>query len=286
MKIRLDRCLVDRGLCATREKARDRILAGEVLVGGVPVTKPGAMIAEDANIEISGDGPQYVGRGGLKLDKLLEECKPSLKGLRCLDVGASTGGFTDCALQHGARLVYAVDVGYGQLAWKLRNDQRVIALERTNFRYIDPELITEKPDFICIDVSFISLAKILPKLAELTDKAEGVALIKPQFEAGRDKIGKKGVVRDSTVHYEVIRRIIDLAEENDLLVLDLDYSPIKGPEGNIEFLLHFMQKSAVRTSDQSNNSDESINSVISDQQIYELAERAKLELDSRSKTEH
>ncbi len=285
-KIRLDAALVDLKLFDSREKAKAAVMAGIVFVDGKMIDKPGAQVTADKKIEIQGNVLPFVSRGGLKLQKAIEVFDIDLSGKVVLDVGASTGGFTDCALQHGARLVYAVDVGYGQLAWKLRNDQRVIALERTNFRYIDPELITEKPDFICVDVSFISLAKILPKLAELTDKAEGVALIKPQFEAGRDKIGKKGVVRDSTVHYEVIRRIIDLAEENDLLVLDLDYSPIKGPEGNIEFLLHFMQKSAVRTSDQSNNSDESINSVISDQQIYELAERAKLELDSRSKTEH
>ncbi|MBQ6659946.1 MAG: TlyA family RNA methyltransferase [Lachnospiraceae bacterium] len=239
LKIRLDRCLVDRGLCATREKARDRILAGEVLVGGVPVTKPGAMIAEDADIEISGDGPQYVGRGGLKLDKLLEECKPSLKGLRCLDVGASTGGFTDAMLRRGARCVWAVDVGTDQLVQSLREDPRVISLEKTDIRTVTREMLGGLAEFAGIDVSFISLTKILPAVAGLlAEGAEIGCLIKPQFEAGRANVGKHGIVKDPKVHAEVLKSVLAAASAAGFVKKKVTFSPITGGSGNIEYLMY------------------------------------------------
>lgn len=239
-KVRLDTLLVKKGLCESREKARACVMSGQVLVEGRRADKAGLLVDPLAAIEISGQLP-YVGRGGLKLEKALHSFSLDLTGRVVLDVGASTGGFTDCAIQHGARLIYAVDVGYGQLAWKLRCDHRVIVLERTNIRYLSKEALAILPDFAVIDVSFISLSRVLPKITGLTTpEAEGVALIKPQFEAGREKVGKRGVVKDPDVHREVISRICGIIEDSGWGgVRGLDFSPLKGPQGNIEYLVYF-----------------------------------------------
>lgn len=237
-KIRLDVALTEKGLVESREKGKALIMAGKVFVNGQKVTKAGTTVNEDDLIEIKGDKLPFVSRGGLKLDKAIHSFDINLKNTICMDIGASTGGFTDCMLQNGAKKVFSVDVGYGQLAWKLRTDERVINMERTNFRYIKPEDIEEKLDFASVDVSFISLDKILPVLYNLLkDNALSVCLIKPQFEAGREKVGKKGVVRDSETHIEVINKIVLLAKQLNYSVKGLDFSPIKGPEGNIEYLL-------------------------------------------------
>ncbi|MBO8137284.1 MAG: TlyA family RNA methyltransferase [Desulfotomaculum sp.] len=239
-KQRLDKVLVSRGQFASREKARSAVMAGLVFVNGKRVDKPGYQVSDDVKIEVKGNLLPYVSRGGLKLEKAIKSFQIDLNGKIVLDVGASTGGFTDCALQNGAQKVYSVDVGYGQLAWSLRQDPRVVVLERTNIRHLTADKLDDLPDFVTIDVSFISLSKVLPKLLELTTvDADGVALIKPQFEAGREKVGKKGVVRDPAVHRDVIRAVLDLTKELEYKVLGLDYSPVKGPEGNIEFLLYF-----------------------------------------------
>lgn len=213
-------------------------MAGLVLVDGERVDKPGTPVPLDAEIRILGEAVPYVSRGGLKLEKALREFNISLQGKVVLDIGASTGGFTDCALQHGAQKVIAVDVGYGQLAWKLRQDPRVINMERTNVRYLQPEQLPELPEVITVDVSFISLALVLPVAAELL-KTGGIiiALVKPQFEAGREKVGKRGVVRDPQVHREVLQKIISTAQELNLALAGITFSPLKGPEGNIEYLL-------------------------------------------------
>lgn len=238
-KQRIDTLLLEKGLFESREKARAAIMAGQVKVNGQLADKPGLRVKEDAGIEVSGGLP-YVSRGGLKLEKALVAFNLDLKGKTVLDVGASTGGFTDCVLQNGAAMVYAVDVGYGQLAWKLRSDPRVITLERTNIKLLQPDKLDKRPDFITIDVSFISLGKIMPSVSDLADeKAQGIALIKPQFEAGRDKVGKKGVVRDPDTHREVIKSVCRMIADSGWSVLGLDFSPVKGPEGNIEYLLHF-----------------------------------------------
>lgn len=239
-KERLDVLIFKKGLSTSREKASSQIMSGIVYIKGVKVDKPGTKVSADAEIEIRGAVMPYVSRGGLKLEKALHEFSLELKDKVALDIGASTGGFTDCMLQNGARKVFSIDVGYGQLAWSLRTDSRVVCMERTNIRYVTPEALGETADFASIDVSFISLTKVLPAVKQLL-KPEGeiVCLIKPQFEAGRDKVGKKGVVRDKAVHIEVIERIIAFAEnETNLTVLGLSFSPIKGPEGNIEYLLH------------------------------------------------
>ncbi|MFZ5596596.1 MAG: TlyA family RNA methyltransferase [Bacillota bacterium] len=237
-KVRLDILLNQKGFFESREKARSAVMAGCVRVNGQPAGKPGTAVDPDASIQIISAMP-YVSRGGFKLEKALKSFAIDLSGLVVLDVGASTGGFTDCALQHGALKVIAVDVGYGQLAWKIRSDPRVEVHERTNIRYLKPEALGCRPDFVTIDVSFISLEKVLPAVAQLiSEKAGGVALIKPQFEAGRDKVGKKGVVRDPLVHKEVIRKICKMIGENRWGVRGLDFSPVKGPEGNIEYLLY------------------------------------------------
>lgn len=237
-KQRLDVLLVERGLCESREKAKAVILSGGVLVDGERADKPGTEIALSSAIEIKGDACRYVSRGGLKLEKAVESFGLSFAGQVCMDIGASTGGFTDCMLQNSAVKVYAVDVGYGQLAWKLRTDERVVNFERTNIRYITKEQIPEEIDFFSVDVSFISLALVLPVAKELLKQGGfGVCLIKPQFEAGREKVGKKGVVRDPSVHEEVIIRIVNFCKEIHLSPLALDFSPIKGPQGNIEYLL-------------------------------------------------
>jgi len=239
MTERLDVELVNRGLVESREKGRALIMEGSVYVNGQKAFKAGEKVKDGMQIEIRGAKLPYVSRGGLKLEKSLKIFPLDLKDAVCADIGASTGGFTDCMLQNGAKKVYAIDVGYGQLAWKLRSDERVVNLERTNIRYLDFELITDEIDFISIDVSFISLKLVLPVAYELLKKNGNlVALIKPQFEAGREEVGKKGVVRDIEVHQDVIKRITDFAYDTGFSVKGLDFSPIKGPEGNIEFLMH------------------------------------------------
>ena len=236
-KKRLDVLLTERGLQESRQRAQAVIMSGEVFVNGQRVDKPGTAVAEDAQIEIRGGTLPYVSRGGLKLEKAMATFPIDLHGAVCADIGASTGGFTDCMLQNGAAKVYAVDVGYGQLAWKLRSDPRVVCLERTNARYLTHEQVPDELDFASVDVSFISLKLILPPLNGLL-KAGGRAacLVKPQFEAGREKVGKKGVVRDPDVHLEVLEHFLDHAKESGFTVLGLTYSPIRGPEGNIEYL--------------------------------------------------
>lgn len=238
MKERLDVLLVSRGLAPSRERAKAMIMEGSVFVDDGREDKPGAAFAEDCRIEVRGSTLKYVSRGGLKLEKAIESFGIALEGKICMDIGASTGGFTDCMLQNGAAKVYAVDVGYGQFAWKLRNDPRVVCMEKTNIRYVTPEDIADVLDFASVDVSFISLTKVLiPARELLTADGEMVCLIKPQFEAGREKVGKKGVVRDPKVHEEVIERVMEFASENGFCVRALDFSPIKGPEGNIEYLV-------------------------------------------------
>ncbi|MEY8259978.1 TlyA family RNA methyltransferase [Oscillospiraceae bacterium 50-60] len=236
-KTRLDVLLVERGGLESRQKAQATIMSGLVYVGGRRMDKPGAAVPDDAEIEIRGNTLQYVSRGGLKLEKAMASFPITLAGAVCADIGASTGGFTDCMLQNGADKVYAVDVGYGQLAWRLRSDERVVCLERTNARYLSREHIPEELDFASVDVSFISLKLILPPLcALLREGGHAASLIKPQFEAGREKVGKKGVVRDPAVHREVLERFLEHAQAAGFAVLGLTYSPIRGPEGNIEYL--------------------------------------------------
>ena len=244
MKKRLDVLVFEKGLCESREKAKAVIMAGLVYVNNQKADKCGSTYEEDVLLEVRGPALKYVSRGGLKLEKAMRVFPIDLQGLVSMDIGASTGGFTDCMLQNGARKVYSIDVGYGQLAWKLRNDERVVNMERTNFRKVTPEMIEDKIDFFSVDVSFISLKLILPVvLPLLSENGQGVCLIKPQFEAGREKVGKKGVVRDKNVHAEVIETIRDFALECGFDVLGLDFSPVKGPEGNIEYLMH-LRKSA------------------------------------------
>lgn len=242
MKQRLDVALVERGLIASREKAKVVIMEGLVYVNGQKSDKAGAQIKDDDKIEIRGETMRYVSRGGKKLEKAMQVFPISLDGCVCIDIGASTGGFTDCMLQNGAVKVYSVDVGYGQLAWSLRNDERVVNLERTNIRYVTDEQIPEPVDFISVDVSFISLTLVLPVAWRLLrEGAQMVCLVKPQFEAGKDKVSKKGVVREPSIHREVIEKVAGCAAELGFALRGLDYSPIKGPEGNIEYLL-FLQK--------------------------------------------
>ena len=243
MKERLDVLLVSQGLAASREKAKAIIMSGNVLVNGQREDKAGTMIDVKAEITVKGGQLKYVSRGGLKLEKAMSHFDLTLEGRVCMDVGASTGGFTDCMLQNGAVKVYSVDVGHGQLDGKLRNDPRVVCMEKTNIRYVTPEQIEEPAAFVSIDVSFISLTKVLPPVRELmTEDGEIVCLIKPQFEAGREKVGKKGVVRDPKVHEEVIEKVIDFAATVGLESRELEFSPIKGPEGNIEYLLHLLKR--------------------------------------------
>jgi len=242
--------LVKKGLVESREKAKTTIMEGKVYVDQQKVDKPGTFIDEDLPVEIRGDLLPYVSRGGLKLEKAIKAFHIDLKEKKAMDIGASTGGFTDCMLQNGVSKVYAVDVGYGQLAWKLRQDSRVIVMERTNIRYVKPEQIGEELDFISIDVSFISLRLVLPVANMLLKKnGEIVCLIKPQFEAGREKVGKKGVIRDKNIHIEVIETIVAFAKSMDLKVAGLNFSPIKGPEGNIEYLLYLKKTPGGQTCD-------------------------------------
>ncbi len=239
MKERLDVLLVKRNLAESREKAKAIIMSGIVYVDGQKEDKAGSTFDDTASVEVRGAALKYVSRGGLKLEKAMTHFGLDLTGKVCMDVGSSTGGFTDCMLQNGAVRVYAVDVGHGQLAWKLRNDPRVVCMERTNIRYVTRNEIEEPIDFASIDVSFISLTKVLgPVKALLADRGQVVCLIKPQFEAGREKVGKKGVVRDKKVHLEVIQMVMGFASGIGFQLLNLDYSPIRGPEGNIEYLLY------------------------------------------------
>ncbi len=235
---RLDMLVMDRGLATSRERAKALIMAGDVYVDNQKADKPGDLYPEEAHVECRSSGLRYVSRGGLKLEKAIAAFGIELCGLTCMDIGASTGGFTDCMLQNGAKRVYSVDVGYGQLAWQLRNDSRVVNLERTNARYLSREQVPEDIGFFSVDVSFISLALVLPAIRKLlSEKGRGVCLIKPQFEAGREKVGKKGVVREPAVHMDVIEKITGFAINNGFSVLGLDFSPVKGPEGNIEYLI-------------------------------------------------
>jgi len=238
-KKRLDIAVFEAGLTESRERAKTAIMAGQVYVNNQKSDKPGTQVSDTDKIELRGETLRYVSRGGLKLEKAVNVFSPVLEGRVCIDAGSSTGGFTDCMLQNGAAKVFAIDVGYGDLAWKLRTDERVVSMERTNIRYVKPEDIGEQADFCSIDVSFISLTLVVPAIRELLkDNGELVCLIKPQFEAGRDKVGKKGVVRDPAVHIAVIEKIKNFLLENGFDLLGLDYSPVKGPEGNIEYLAY------------------------------------------------
>lgn len=239
MKKRLDILVHEKGFAESREKAKAIIMAGLVYVDNQKADKCGASYDENVKLEVRGNALKYVSRGGLKLEKAIESFKLDLKDKITMDIGASTGGFTDCMLQNGAKKVYSIDVGYGQLAWKLRTDERVVNLERTNMRNVTREQVPDEIGFFSVDVSFISLRLILPVARKLmAENAEAVCLIKPQFEAGREKVGKKGVVRDPAIHAEVVGMIVSFALENGFDVLGLDFSPIKGPEGNIEYLIH------------------------------------------------
>lgn len=258
-KIRLDALLVKNGQAQSRERAKALIMAGQVYIENQKCDKAGQMVDEDKTVaEVRGETLKYVSRGGLKLEKAMAEFPITLKGKTTMDIGASTGGFTDCMLQCGAKKVFAVDVGYGQFAWKLRQDERVVNMERTNIRYVTSEDIGCEIDFASIDVSFISLRLVLPVAKSLLkNNGEIVALIKPQFEAGREQVGKKGVVKDIKVHYEVVKNILDFAKSIDLHVAGLSYSPIKGPEGNIEYLAYLKKAQCEDTVD-----DYSIKEVI------------------------
>jgi len=258
VKIRLDQYLCQNGLVQSRERAKALIMSGIVFVNNQKADKAGEMIAEDATVEVRGHDIGYVSRGGLKLEKAMKVFPMTPNGKVCMDIGASTGGFTDCMLQNGATKVYAVDVGYGQLAWSLRSDERVVNMERTNIRHVTPDMLADQIEFFSVDVSFISLKHIFPVAdAICVPGANGVCLVKPQFEAGREKVGKKGVVRESSTHIEVIRNAIGFALQNHFSVRGLDYSPIKGPEGNIEFLIH-----VVHDGEQQAPSEEDIQSIV------------------------
>ena len=235
----MDAALVERGLCTGRDRAKGVIMAGQVYVNRQKADKPGMTVSPQDEIELRGDQLAYVSRGGLKLEKAIKEFNLRLQDLICADIGASTGGFTDCMLQNGAARVYAIDVGYGQLAWKLRCDERVVNLERTNIRHVTSEQVPEPLDFASVDVSFISLKLVLPVLKELLKAGgEAVCLIKPQFEAGRELVGKKGVVREESTHIMVVEKALNYARENGFTPIHLTFSPVKGPEGNIEYLMH------------------------------------------------
>lgn len=266
-KQRLDILLVERGLAGSRERAKRMIMAGEVLVDNQKVDKAGATVKAEAEIRLLGNDIPYVSRGGLKLAKAMKEFGVAIEGKRCADIGASTGGFTDCMLQNGAVQVFAIDVGYGQLAWKLRTDERVVNMERTNIRNVTPDDIGTLLDFASIDVAFISLTKVLPVAHTLlNDNGEVVALIKPQFEAGRENVGKKGVVRDPKVHEDVIRKVTAFAREIGFCTMALTFSPVKGPEGNIEYL--------IRLSKDMTNED-----TVTEERILQVVAEAHGELD-------
>ncbi len=246
-KQRLDVYLHENNLASSRSAAQALIMAGDVYIDNQKAMKAGEMVKGTENIEVRGGGLRYVSRGGLKLEKAMKVFPITLNGKICVDIGASTGGFTDCMLQNGASKIFAVDVGYGQLAWKLRQDERVVNLERTNIRYVTENEIPDTPDFFSVDVSFISLKIVLPVIyGLLNEDGCGVCLIKPQFEAGREKVGKKGVVRDKDVHIEVIENVLEFTREIGFSVCGLDYSPVRGPEGNIEYLM-YVKKSGEET---------------------------------------
>jgi len=271
LKERLDVLLVQKGLVKSRETAKAVIMCGEVFVDNEREDKPGTKIDDSCNIEVRSNKLRYVSRGGLKLEKAMEVFDVSVRDKICMDVGASTGGFTDCMLQNGAIKVYSVDVGHGQLDWKLRNDDRVVCMEKTNIRYVERKDIDDDIEFASIDVSFISLSKVLPPLrALMTKDSDIVCLIKPQFEAGREKVGKKGVVRDKKVHEEVIENVVGFSREFGLIPVELDYSPVKGPEGNIEYLLHLKNPGA---------EVEGLEGIIDSAKIKETVNRAHEELD-------
>lgn len=266
-KERLDVLLVERNLIESREKAKAIIMSGIVFVEGQREDKAGTRFDSDVDIELRGETSKYVSRGGLKLEKAIEKYKLELEGKICMDVGSSTGGFTDCMLQNGAKKVYAIDVGTNQLAWELRNDDRVVVMEQTNARYLQPGDLKDLIEFASIDVSFISLTKILLAVKNLLiDDGEVVALIKPQFEAGRDKVGKKGVVRDKKIHEQVIKEVSAYSSSIAFDCLDLDYSPITGPKGNIEYLLYLRKGNGNKRQE------------FSDMQIKELVSKAHIEL--------
>lgn len=278
MKERLDVLLVREGLAESREKAKAVIMSGCVYVNDQKEDKAGAMFdPEKAKLEVRGTTLKYVSRGGLKLEKAIDRFGVALEGKICMDIGASTGGFTDCMLQNGALKVYSVDVGHGQLAWKLRNDARVVCMEKTNFRYMVKEDIGEELDFASVDVSFISLDKILgPAYSLLKPEAQMVCLIKPQFEAGREKVGKKGVVREPAVHREVIERVFAFTLEKGFKILHLDFSPIRGPEGNIEYLMHIYKSEPVS---ELFNAEEAVQNEFIDL-IHETVEKAHKTLEN------
>lgn len=274
MKERLDVLLVKQGYFSSREKAKAVIMAGDVYVNGQREDKAGTSFDETKiSIEVRGVQLKYVSRGGLKLEKAMESFPIVLENKVCMDIGASTGGFTDCMLQNGATKVYSVDVGHGQLAWKLRNDDRVVCMEKTNFRYLLRQDLQDDIAFASCDVSFISLTKILvPARALLSDDGEMVCLIKPQFEAGKDKVGKKGVVRDPKIHEEVIAKVIDFAFANGFMILGLEHSPIKGPEGNIEYLIHLRKDSAIVLEEpECSLIDETIDDLVESREKYRFA---------------
>lgn len=279
-KERLDVLLVKRNLAESREKAKAYIMAGNVFVDGVREDKAGTNVAEGAEIELRGMAMKYVSRGGFKLEKAIDEFGVALNGAVCMDVGSSTGGFTDCMLQNGAVKVFAVDVGTNQLAWKLRNDERVVSMEQTNIRYVTPEDIGEQVDFVSIDVAFISLTKVLTPVYDLMKVgARIVCLIKPQFEAGREKVGKKGVVRERETHLEVIEQVIRFADSLGFHMLDLSFSPIRGPEGNIEYLLYMEKVKEERgmeglLSDDEGESDEATEEIDAAFSVRPLSEEA------------
>ena len=264
MKKRIDILLVENGHFESRERAKKSLMAGLIFVDGQRCDKPGTLVKEDCNIIVKGKLIPYVSRGGLKLEKSIKNFDVDVNGKVCLDIGSSTGGFTDCMLQNGAVKVFSIDVGYGQLAWKLRQDERVVCMERTNIRHVEVDDLGEYADFSSIDVSFISLRLVIPKAKELLkENGEIIALIKPQFEAGREKVGKKGVVREKQTHIDVIKRITDFVYQNGFDILNLDYSPVKGPEGNIEYLLHIRKSNDLNERNELNY-DETILKVVED----------------------
>ena len=270
MKERLDVLLVQKGLAPSREKAKAIIMSGIVYVNNQKEDKAGTMFDVSLSIEVRGQTLKYVSRGGLKLEKAMNNFDMTPNGKICMDVGASTGGFTDCMLQNGAVKVYSVDVGHGQLAWKLRSDEKVVCMEKTNIRYVTPDDIMDKIDFVSIDVSFISLTKVLPAVqALLSDEADVVCLIKPQFEAGREKVGKKGVVREVSTHIEVIDYIANFALEQGYTILHLDFSPIKGPEGNIEYLIHLKYKKEIDNLSESNENKFDVSDSLKSEKLKE-----------------
>lgn len=291
MKERLDVILVEQGYAASREKAKAIIMSGNVFVDGQREDKAGTTFDTDkVKIEVKGQTLKYVSRGGLKLEKAMQRFPITLEGKVCMDIGASTGGFTDCMLQNGAAKVYSVDVGHGQLDWKLRSDERVVCMEKTNFRYMVPADIADVLDFASVDVSFISLTKILiPARNLLKDGGQMVCLIKPQFEAGKDKVGKKGVVRESAVHHEVICKVVDFAYSIGFDVLDLEFSPIKGPEGNIEYLL-FIQKNEGRCAETEEitekEAEEALGTIIESQTGYSTDDLWATKIDEITKESH